>query len=180
MIDTATDTWTANSPYRVQLDDETKTVFDAREQAQILAGPVMKSFEGRGEVVATIRPTELETNKKRVVVNPRLVVPPIDNPIEFRINKIQFGATETCRPYGFSYGFELLQIGIENGDKSRRIHKDTKIPSSRNCPLDYDFADIVTYYPDSGEPKVAILILVKSVGFEGPDGRYLAVTTKLQ
>jgi len=182
VIDTATDKWTVNSPYRVHLDDESKTIFDAREQARIMAGPVMKSFEDRGNVVATNRPTELGINKKRMVVNPRLVVPQIDTTIEFRLKKLNLSEPSNCQGLGMGriVGFELLQIGTTNSSVTKRIHKDKKIPSSRNCPLDYDLADIVTYFPESGEPVAAILIFVQSVGFEGPDGRYLAITTKLQ
>ena len=180
VIDTATDQWTANSPYKALLQDETKTVFDAREEARILAGPVMKSFEDRGNVVATNRSTEMGLDRKRMAANPRAVVPPIDDTIEFRLEAFELAASKTCSAFGPTSGFRLLQIGTSDGDATRLLHEDTTVPESRGCPLDYDFADLVTYYPDGSDPVVAILILMKSIGFEGPDGRFLAVTTKLE
>jgi len=179
VIDTNTDQWTANSPYRVRLDDETKTIFDAREEARILAGPAMKSFEDRGNLVATNQPTERGIDKKRMAAVPRFFSPPLDISIEFRLERIEYPPSDICEPFGHTAGFILTQIATDDGQTTRQIHGDNSVPPSRNCVLDYDLADIVTYYPAHGAPVVAILIFMKSVGFEGPDGRYLAVTTKL-
>lgn len=176
VVDTATDQWTAGSPYRVRLDDETKTVFDAREEARILAGTVMKSFEARGNVVATNRATELGIDDKRMIANPRLVVPPIDDAIEFRLEEISFSGTRTCEAFGATKGFRLLKIGTRDGYETIILHEDAAIPESRNCPLRYSLADMVTYYPQGQSPTFAVLIRMQTVGFEGPDGRYLAVT----
>lgn len=180
IIDTQTDAWTANSPYRVRLDDETKSVFDAREEARILAGPVMKSFEDRGTVVATNRATELDVDGKRMAANPRMVVPPIDKRLEFRLEEKQFVASSICEAFGASIGFRLLKIGSEDGDETITIHEDASVPESRKCPLRYDFADLITYYPQGASPVFAILIRMQTVGFEGPDGRYLAVTGQFE
>ncbi len=180
VIDTATDQWTANSPYRARLEDDTKTIFDAREEARILAGPVMKSFENRGNIVATNRATELGIDGKRIIANPRFVVPPIDDEIEFRLQEIAFSGSQRCEAFGSTNGFRLLKIGTRDGDETITLHEDTSIPASRNCPLRYDLADVVTYYPESQSPSFAVLIRMQTVGFEGPDGRYLAVTGKLE
>lgn len=178
VIDTNTDQWTAGSPFRVRLDDETKSVFDAREESRILAGTVMKSFESRGNIVATNRATELGIDGKRMIANPRLVVPPIDDAIEFRLEEISFAGTERCEAFGSTNGFRLLKIGTRDGDETVKLHEDTSIPESRNCPLRYDLADLVTYYPNNQAKVFAVLIRMQTVGFEGPDGRYLAVTGK--
>ena len=176
VVDTETDQWIVGSPFRARLEDETKSIFDAREEARILAGTVMKSFENRGNIVATNRATELGINTKRIVANPRLVIPPIDKSIEFRLKEITFASSQTCDAFGSSKGFRLLKIGIESGDETIVLHEDVSIPKSRNCPLRYDLADLITYYPEGESPKFAILIRMQTVGFEGPDGRYLAVT----
>jgi len=180
VIDTQTDKWTANSPYRVRLDDETKSVFDAREQSRMLAGTIMKSFENRGNIVATNQATELDIDSKRMVANPRFVVPPIDARIEFRLEEKQFPASTTCEVFGPSVGFRLLNIGTADGDKTVMIHDDTSIPESRGCPLRYDLADLVTYFPEGKSPVFAVLVRMQKIGFEGPDARYLAVTGRFE
>lgn len=176
VVNTATDQWTAGSPFRVRLEDESKTIFDAREEARILAGTVMKSFENRGNVVATNHATELGIDTKRMIANPRLVVPPIDDAIEFRLEEISFSGTQTCEAFGVTKGFRLLKIGTRDGDETTILHEDDSIPESRNCPLSYDLADLITHYPQGQSPAFAVLIRMQTVGFEGPDGRYLAVT----
>jgi len=180
VIDTATDQWTAGSPFKVQLNDETKTVFDARGEARMLAGPVMKSFEDRGNIVATNQPTEKGIDTGRVVANPRIVVPPIDEDIEFRLERIGFPATGVCEGFGDTAGFRLKQIATQEGQTTRIIHEDSTVPDSRGCPLRYKLADLVTFFPDKAPPVAAVLILMETIGFEGPDGRYLAVTTGIQ
>ena len=139
----------------------------------------MKSFENRGNMVATNRATELGIDGKRMIANPRLVVPPIDEPIEFRLEEISFAGTERCEAFGSTQGFRLLKIGTQDGETTEQLHEDTSIPDSRNCPLRYNLADLVTYYPADDSPAFAVLIRMQTVGFEGPDGRYLAVTGRL-
>lgn len=180
VIDTKTDQWVANSPYRVMLQDETREIYEAREEARIMAGPVLKSFEMRGEIVATNRAAELSGEPRRMAALPRTVVPPIDAPVEFRIDLEPVPVPELCEAFEGVTGFSLTQIGLQPGDQVRLLHKDESVPSSRNCPLDYSFADLVTYYPDGHPPVAAILIHMRTIGFEGPDGRFLAVTTQLQ
>lgn len=180
IVNTATDAWTAGSPFRSRLEDETKSIFEAREEALILAGTVMKSFESRGNIVATNRATELSIDTKRIVANPRLVVPAIDDQIEFRLEEILFSGQQICEAFGTTKGFRVLKIGTHDGDETIILHEDASIPESRNCPLRYDFADLITYYPNGESPKFAVLIRMQTVGFEGPDGRYLAITGALE
>jgi len=180
IIDTETDSWTAGSPFKAQINDETKTIFNAREQARILAGPRMKSFEERGTIVASYKPTQRGVDKKRIVANPRIVVPPIDETVEFRLVKKSFPESGSCEGLGPTAGYRLSQIATTPNQTTRIIHEDKSVPESRSCPLDYDFADLVTYYPANRAPKAALIILMQRIGFEGPDGRYLAVTTNLE
>jgi predicted secreted protein len=179
IIDTTTDRWTANSPYRVLLRDENSAVFDAREQVRMQAGPVMKSFEGRGILAGTNQPTEVSADAKRMSVNPRPVVPPIDEQLEFRIATYQTPPTTLCEPFGATIGFRLLKVATSDGKTTKMLHEDQNVPDSRGCPHDYSIADVVTYYPDAGTPKFAVVILVTSQGFEGPDGRFMAVTGEI-
>ena len=122
---------------------------------------------------------ELSGDTKRMAALPRTVVPPIDDPIEFRIELEPVPVPELCQAFDGVTGFSLTLIGLQPGEPARLLHKDNNVPSSRNCPLDYSFADLVTYYPDGHPPVAAILIHMRTVGFEGPDGRFLAVTTQL-
>ncbi|MFX5812957.1 DUF2259 domain-containing protein, partial [Acinetobacter baumannii] len=65
---------------------------------------------------------------------------------------------------------------------ARTLHEDQAIPPSRGLAFSYRIADVITYHPPVGTnaaPVLVVLILVLAKGFETPDGRYLAVATRL-
>ncbi len=176
VIDTATDTWTAGSPFRAVLQDENATLAQAREATRAVAAGVLTTISEPGLVAATNRSTEVVDNPYRMVARPRHFVPPTAERIEFRISRKWLPVPESCQEYGDVRGFELIRIDAAPGGQTTVMHSDTAILSSRNCPLDYRLADIVTYYPPAGDPVVAVVILMETIGFEGPNGRFLAVT----
>ena len=75
------------------------------------------------------------------------------------------------------HGFRLTLTTAAGGTQT--LAEDTEIPSSRHCPLSYAISDVLTYYPDGGEPVLAVILGLYTVGFEGPDRRFLAVTAPL-
>ena len=75
------------------------------------------------------------------------------------------------------HGFRLTLTTAAGG--THTLAEDTQIPSSRHCPLGYAISDVLTFYPDGGEPVLAVILDMYTVGFEGPDRRFLAVTAPL-
>jgi predicted secreted protein len=75
------------------------------------------------------------------------------------------------------HGFRLTLTMAEGGTQT--LANDTAIPSSRHCPLGYAISDVLTFYPDGGAPVLAVILSMFTVGFEGPDRRFLAVTAPL-
>ena len=51
------------------------------------------------------------------------------------------------------------------------LQKDETVPESRNCPLAYSIQNVYVY-----ENRIAVFINVFTMGFEGPDMRFMAVT----
>jgi len=179
VINTATDQWTAGSPFRVLIQDENASEDDARDQARDQAGNALSVIRQPGVHAATNQQLEIVDNPHRMAAKPYVFNPPTSDSIEFRIEEIPVTPPEMCKDFGETKAFRLKQIFSEPGKATRLLHEDDGVPSSRRCPLSYRFADILTYYPDNGPAVAAILILMEQVGFEGPDGRYLAVTTQL-
>ena len=180
VIDTASDQWTGGSPFRVTIEDEAASIENARQQARNSAAGQLAAITEPGTVNATNQPLELPADSKRMAARAYLFTPPTSDSIEFRLETQAFPGEEFCMEFGGPVGFTLLEIATAPGRETRVLHKDDSVPQSRTCPLDYHFADIVTYQP-AGAPELvaAILILMERRGFEGPDGRYLAVTTRL-
>lgn len=72
------------------------------------------------------------------------------------------------------YKFEL-SLKNKDTDKTVVLQKDGRLPSSRWCPMDYAMQFVYLY-----EDSIAVFINTYSIGFEGPDMRYLVVTGKFK
>ncbi|MBA8878412.1 putative secreted protein [Phyllobacterium myrsinacearum] len=181
-IDTATDTFLPKTPVRVRLDDEKASLADAREKvgrdAQGLTGFADAELRtNAGDTVAANPVTELSADKFKVMFNPRPVFPAMDEPITAMLDEIDVPRPDKCpepEPYK---GFRLT---IKQGQSAdiKTLHEDKTIPASRSCPQGYSIGAVQTFYLSDGKPALAVLIAVRTLGFEGPDYRWLAVTTQ--
>ena len=181
-IDTASDSFVPGSPIRVRIDDENATLEDARRQARDVGQSIVGDAElaaNRGWAAGWNAITELSAEPHRMEVNPRPVVPPVDAPVEFRLREIPMLQPERCRGLGDIVGFGLVRIALTPGETPRAIHEDDSVPESRGCPLGYRIGGVQTFFPDGGAPVFAVMIAVRSFGFEGPDHRWMAVAGRL-
>lgn len=178
-IDTETDSFVSGTPIRVRLDDEGATVDSIREEAKSKAQSIISDTilnQNRGFTAGWSPVTELSSDPLRMAVNPRPVFPSIDAPLEFRLEERSIDAPENCALFGERIGFRLLKIAAEPGFETTLIHEDQSIPASRGCPLGYKIAGVQTFHPQDGEPVFAVMIAMRTGGFEGPDHRYIALT----
>jgi len=178
VIDTMADEWLPGTPFRVSIEDETAELSAARAESDAAARGLILQLDiaKRGEHVASNPVTELSADPFRVVFNPRSVVPPIDAPVTLTLEQYPLPGPDDCAGLGQTSGFALT---LESGGRERVLHRDTRLPQSRVCPTSYRIGDVVIYFPDAGQPVIAVLVLMETVGFEGPDGRWLAVTGHL-
>lgn len=181
-IDTTTDSFLAGTPIRVRIDDEAADIAAARAQARekgdkIVAESVLAA--NPGDTAGWNAITEQSADPFRMVVNPRPIFPPVDSPVEFRLEEIPLAAPAGCENLGDTMGFRLVRIDPTPGGQTALIHEDASIPASRNCPTGYRLGGVQTFYPQSGDPVFAVMIAVRSIGFEGPDFRWIAVTGRL-
>ncbi|PTE12323.1 DUF2259 domain-containing protein [Mesorhizobium helmanticense] len=180
-INTADDSFLQGTPIKVRLDDENATLEAVRLQARQKGEAIVKQVEltaNRG-ITAGFNPvTELSADPFRMVVNPRPIFFPVDDPLEFRLDEIGMNNTEGCESQGEINGFRLLRIEAKAGGKTELLHEDKSIPKSRGCPNGYRIGAVQTFSPQ-GLSAYAVLIAVRQYGFEGPDYRWIAVTGRL-
>lgn len=69
-----------------------------------------------------------------------------------------------------AYKFEL-SLKDKQSDRATILQKDSALPGSRFCPLDYSMQYVYLY-----ENYIVVFVSTYTIGFEGPDMRYLAVT----
>jgi predicted secreted protein len=181
-IDTASDNFVPGSPIRIRVDDETASIEDARAQAKTRGQAIVSDTDlaaNPGYLAGFNAVTELSADPFRIVVNPRPVFPPIDPPLEIRLEEIRFPATGGCAGVtDTSTGFRLVSVDAHPGGATELLHKDSSVPSSRGCPTGYRIGGVQTYMPFQGPSAYAVLIAVESFGFEGPDFRWMAVTRR--
>lgn len=75
-----------------------------------------------------------------------------------------------------------LEITDLQSKKVRTLQADTSLPASRGCAHNYEIEDVVVIQPDQSSElaaKVVVLLRVFTVGFEGEDVRYMAVSGAL-
>ena len=183
-IDTNDDTFLPGTPVRIHLEDETATLDSARRQARRKGEAILSQAEldaNRG-ITAGLNPvTELSADPSRMVVNPRPIFHPVDDPLEFRLDEIALNnlpGMEGCNSRGEINGFRLLLVEARDGGRTRLLHEDKTIPKSRGCPNGYGIGGVQTFAMD-GLSAYAVLIWVRQYGFEGPDFRWIAVTGRL-
>lgn len=181
-IDTATDGFVAGSPVRVRLDDEAATVASAREKARAQGGAIVADEILRtnaGYLAGFNAVTELSADADGISVNPRPVEPAIDPALSFKLEQFSLAAAAgSCDGIDGITGFRLSRT---DGDQGQPIviHNDKSIPKSRGCPQGYRVGGVQTFYPEGGQPVFAVMVAVRSFGFEGPDYRWIALTGKL-
>ena len=181
-IDVATDRFVAGSPVRVRIDDETASLDQVRAQARAQGQAIADDAElaaNRGFTAGFNAVTELSADPHRIAVNPRPVFPPIDDPIVFRIEETYLTPPTRCQDFGGGVGYRLIKVAVKPGERAELLHEDRSIPQSRGCPLGYRIGAVQTFFPQSGQPAFAVLIAVRSFGFEGPDHRWIAVPGRL-
>lgn len=182
LIDVATDRWISPSPFRRQGEDveqpgqtEASYLARIRSENRQTAQPYLDQtgIAGQGRVVGHNPATEISADPEHMVVTPRLIVPSADDPLELELTEFPLPSSE-CASFGAeTKGFRLT---FRYQGDVKVLNDDTALPKSRGCPLRYRIERIMTHYPDNAPPVFAILILMETHGFEGPDGRYLAIT----
>ncbi len=181
-INTESDKFVAGTPIRVRIDDEGATLANARQQARDKGEAIIADAEladNKGTTAGWNPITELSADPHRIMIIPRMIVPPIDEPVEFRLHEIAMEQPERCRDFGDIKAFGLMRLALNPDERTRTIHEDTSVPQSRGCPLGYHIGGVQTFYPEGERPVFAVLIAVRSFGFEGPDHRWIAVAGKL-
>ena len=176
-LDLEKDRFVAPSPIRIRIDDESQSEAAARDRARLEAKPLFERYrpeEHRGRIVVDNPETELSADPNRVRFTPRPIEPTPDHPVELRLERIAIASNESCPAMSEAKGYRLIRIGLEPDQRTTLIHEDSSLPKSRGCAQDYKLSQILVFDKPDGGFKAVAIIGVKSVGFEGPDLRYVA------
>ena len=179
VIDTATDSWISGTPVRVRIEADGAQLDDARGQAMDRARALLQSLQAGVEGVHVVANpvTEISADPHQVSFIPSRFFPYAEQIYTLTLTEYPLPAGD-CPEFGASYqGFRLV---LTDPDGNRTLTEDARIPRSRRCPLSYSISDVLTFFPAGGaRPVVIVLVNVFSLGFEGPDRRFIATAGRL-
>jgi predicted secreted protein len=183
VIDLNANSWVKGSPFREKLEDERALVSGARANAAKAARALIGELKiaEPGEVLASNPPTEASPESHRMRFD-AFYLSQVKQPADkytLNLDLVSFAAPENCYAEdGKQMGFGLTIIE-KTGNASKEIYKDASIPTSRDCPRDYDIADVIAYRSYSAGDRHVALIGVYTPGFEGVNRRFIAVPFEL-
>jgi len=178
-VDTRKDTFLPGTPIRLRVDEENTSLAKVRTQTAAKAAPLVEKFDlgANPGLLAAFNPiTETDSTPHRLTYRQYAVEPPVGGDFTLSLDEIPLAPTALCKDVTpQSTGFRLA-FQTEDGKTSDRVlHADTAIPDSRKCPTGYRIGGAMVFNPLQGEPVHIVLVQVLSVGFEGSDGRWIAV-----
>lgn len=185
VVDVIGDSWVSPSPFRLRKDVEAglgdaadSALTHTRSENRLAAQPLLqdKAIAGKGETVGFNPRTELTSDPHKMIVAARDSFRLGDDPVDLTLSEYALPDAE-CQGYGAdTKGFRLTLV---HKGVTRILNEDKAVPKSRKCPLAYRIERFVTHFPAEAPPVFAVLIQMDSLGFEGPDRRYLAITGRL-
>lgn len=173
ILNIANDTWAGGSPFRTRLDDDTQGVNAARAANANMAASAIASLgiSTSGTLLAANPITESGADPLQVRFRP---TPYFDT--EWQLDMSEFPLTASgCSGFEADIRGFSLTLTMEDGQPPRKLHQDHSIPSSRKCPLNYGISDVILNGSYNMTSQLIVLVRVLSVGFEGPDLRYIAI-----
>jgi predicted secreted protein len=173
VVDLRADKWVAGSPYRITLEREDAAVADARMAAHEAAAGKLSSLDVSvpADLVALNGDGEPGNDGHELAFGgPGFGT---DAPRDVRtltLETFPANSPTPCESYTGEkgLGYALMLDGVE-------LHRDTTLPQSRGCPLDYRLFGVVMPADWSGAEAAVAIVAAYPFGFEGPDRRFLAV-----
>jgi len=178
-IDTRKDTYLPGTPIRVRIDDEQAGLAEVRAQTQVKAAALVDRYDMTNHpgLMAALNPvTETEAPAHRLVYRQYAVEPPVGGIFTLALKEITLPPSALCKDMSpQSIGFNLAFESEDGQPSDRVLHTDTAVPESRKCPTGYRIGGVMVHHTVGRDPVHIVLVQVLSFGFEGRDGRWIAV-----
>jgi len=177
ILDLKSDSWVLGSPIAVQADSETESLARIRAKAMAQAAGFIDDFglDGPVEIAALIGDGVPEADGKHLRFGlPGYGPGVVSGDYRLALRTFEADTTKACADmFGSpSRGYELT---VFQGEAGRLVHRDTSLPRSRGCPLDYRLYGVVMPFDNATLSHAVAILSIYRGGFEGPDRRFLAV-----
>jgi predicted secreted protein len=179
LVDLLADKWVGR-PVRVRIDDESAGLPAARRQAMDQARPVLDGAALDTPVSTLLLNADGEVGSDGMEVTFGMFGNGLDAPRNtFTLGLETFASTSTepCASYGMEEPVQGFALALsDEAGSTAEIYRDQGVPASRGCVSDYRIHAVLSPYPPgmAASPMVAV-VSVYSLGFEGPDRRFVTV-----
>jgi predicted secreted protein len=179
LVDLIEDKW-VGMPVRVRLEDDTATLDAARQKALAEARPMLEKAALTVPAQPLLMNADGESGDSGIEASFGMfgngLTPPTD-PFTLKLETFASTSSAPCASYGMEEpvkGFALTLA--DSAGNAAEIYRDSAVPASRGCVSDYRIHAVLSPFPFgfSASPLVAV-ISVYSLGFEGPDRRFVTV-----
>lgn len=179
-INVVNDTYVKGTPFKVRIDDENTSVGQARnmvieQSADLVSQLDIKAENGR---LAAFNPsTELSGDAFKISYHSMTYEPNPNSPFEVSLEMFDAIPKPSCSDFMENTRAFRLKLKTSPDAVSQTIYEDKSVPKSRFCPTEYRMGGVVTF-EEFQKPSLNVhvfLVLVKSYGFEGSDGRWIAI-----
>ncbi|EUB95672.1 Protein of unknown function DUF2259, secreted [Rhizobium sp. CF080] len=181
-LDLNKDTYLPGTPFRVRLEEDGATIAKARWQVHNDADVLVEAHElpnHPGELVAFNPITEIGNDPHQLRYRSVPAVPPVGEANTLVLDEVPQPLDPQCEGMVEKTVSFRLRFTERNGKPVNDVvHEDQRIPASRGCVTGYRLAGVVTGSSLEGAPVEVALVMVLSAGFEGQNGRWIAVPIK--
>jgi predicted secreted protein len=176
VIDLLKDAWAPGTPIRVLIREETAEAATALRRARMRAADLFERLRiaPRGRLLASLPATQIVPDRKRLDFYPSYGLRIERERRAFVVRAIPFPAPDACRSLGVSVKGLAVDF-LHAGEPPREVYRDSRVPGSRHCPMDYELTDVIAYQPPGGTQRYVLLVRVFRPGFEGPDAFLIAI-----
>ena len=177
IVDLTEDRWAAGSPFHNEGLEDSQTLAETRAKAMDAARPKLADL-------AINKPPQIAALSGDGVIGDastmRFGFPMLNAPgatsgdFLLRLETFDLPETADCNEQAGTgrMGFALT---LKDGDATRELHRDNRLPQSRDCPEGYRLYAVVFPYGDSEIGHAVAIVAFYPRGWEGPDRRFLAV-----
>jgi predicted secreted protein len=178
VIDLPADRWLAQTPIRVQAEDEARGIGAVRAEALGKAQSHIErlNISVPADLIALHGDGAPDREGKALPFGiPGYLPSMLLEEFELRLSTMAAKTSDPCEEW-FGIEPQGFVLTLTNEDGERIVHEDgEKLPASRGCAFNYRLYGVVMpFYALNLEHAVAI-VSVYPGGFEGPDRRFLAV-----
>lgn len=191
ILDTRSGRWVAGSPFRTLLFNTEFSVAKARTKTRVKAGYLLSQmkFADRGSVLASNPVTELAVDPYTILFRSQASWPATGYPYKLQLKTFSVDAPACGVNEGRATGFTLKVTNLAPGSVAKYLVKSGEELEGailKTCPVDYAVSDVLIFDPLSTAHEdnekspgqmaaFVVLIRVTQGGFNGQDGRYIAI-----